>query len=410
MIDFELLRKDFPMLNGKTMQGQKLVFLDNASTTFKPYCVIHEIQRYYSEITSNSHRGDYDLCFNMDQEVLACRKTVANFVNCNPEEVVFTSGTTMSINLVAWGLGMKHLNTGDEIIISEAEHASNSLPWFSIAKLKGAVIKFVPLDEDGRITVDNLKKVINDKTKIVALAHVGNVLGYILDLKPICELVHSYGAFFVVDGAQSVPHMKVDFKDTDIDLLSFSAHKMCGPTGVGVLVGKYSILDSIDPFLNGGGNNAKFNVCGDVEYLQPPMKFEAGTIDLAGILGLSKAIQYIQNIGIDNIEKREKQLRQYAIKKLEKLNNVIIYNKKAESGIITFNVKGVFAQDEATLLNSKGIAVRSGEHCAKMLNDFLKTPATCRASLYFYTSQDEIDVFVDALAHGGDFLDAYFNE
>lgn len=407
MYDVYKIRKDFPMLQNKTMQNHPLVFLDNASTTFKPYKVIEYTDRYYKDMTSNSHRGDYDLCYFMDEEVRKTRQAIARFINCDENEVVFTSGTSMSINMIAWGYGFKFLKKDDEIIISEAEHASNVLPWFKISELTGAKIVYVPLTEDGRITPSNLRKVISNKTKVVALAHVGNVLAYTLPVKEITKIAHEFGAIVALDGAQSVPHMKIDFKDLDVDFISFSAHKMLGPTGIGCLVGKYEILEKMDPLLSGGGMNAKFHMCGDVSYLNPPFKFEAGTDNLAGIMGFRAAIEYLEEIGMDNIVEYEHQLRKYAIEQLEKLDNIIIYNKDAEGGIITFNVKGVFAQDEATLLNSYGIAVRSGEHCAKILIDFLKTPATVRASFYLYTTKEDIDAFVKALKEG-DFLDAYF--
>lgn len=407
MYDVYKIRKDFPMLQNKTMQNHPLVFLDNASTTFKPYKVIEYTDRYYKDMTSNSHRGDYDLCYYMDEEVRKTRQAIARFINCDENEVVFTSGTSMSINMIAWGFGFKFLKKDDEIIISEAEHASNVLPWFKISELTGAKIVYVPLTEDGRITPSNLRKVISNKTKVVALAHVGNVLAYTLPVKEITKIAHEFGAIVALDGAQSVPHMKIDFKDLDVDFISFSAHKMLGPTGIGCLVGKYEILEKMDPLLSGGGMNAKFHMCGDVSYLNPPFKFEAGTDNLAGIMGFRAAIEYLEEIGMDNIVEYEHQLRKYAIEQLEKLDNIIIYNKDAEGGIITFNVKGVFAQDEATLLNSYGIAVRSGEHCAKILIDFLKTPATVRASFYLYTTKEDIDAFVKALKEG-DFLDAYF--
>lgn len=407
MYDVYKIRKDFPMLQNKTMQNHPLVFLDNASTTFKPYKVIEYTDRYYKDMTSNSHRGDYDLCYYMDEEVRKTRLAVSRFINCDENEVVFTSGTSMSINMIAWGFGFKFLKKDDEIIISEAEHASNVLPWFKISELTGAKIVYVPLMEDGRITSENLRKVISKKTKVVALAHVGNVLAYTLPVKEICKIAHEYGAIVALDGAQSVPHMKIDFKDLDVDFLSFSAHKMLGPTGIGCLIGKYDLLEKMDPLLSGGGMNAKFHLCGDVSYLNPPFKFEAGTDNLAGIMGFRAAIEYLEDIGMDNIQKHEHEIRKYAIEQLEKLDNVIIYNKDAEGGIITFNVTDVFAQDEATLLNSYGIAVRSGEHCAKILIDFLKTPATVRASIYLYTTKEEIDAFVKAIKEG-DFLDAYF--
>ena len=410
MYDVNKIRQQFPMLDGHVkMQNKPLVFLDNASTTFKPQCVLNTIEKYYKDETSNSHRGDYDLCYNMDQKLLEVRKTVARFVNCEQDEVVFTAGTTMSINLVAYGYAMKHLHEGDEILITEAEHASNVLPWYKVAEIKKVKVKFIPLDKEGRLTIENVRKTITKDTKIVAIAHITNVLGYMCDIKEIAKIAHEYGAIIAVDGAQSVPHIKTDFKDWDIDFLSFSAHKMCGPTGVGALVGKYDLLCKTDPFISGGGMNEKFGLDTSVSYLLPPSKFEAGTINLAGIMGFKTAIEFLESIGMDNIHEHEMELKKYAIAKLKKLDNVIIYNKGSESGNITFNVKGVFAQDEATLLNSKGIAVRSGQHCAKLLNGFLKTPATLRMTTYLYTTKEEIDALVDALEHGGDILDAYFS-
>ena len=411
MYDIKEIRKQFPMLsNNIKMQNKPLVFLDNCSTTFKPQCVIDAEMEYYTKFNSNSHRGDYDLCYQMDVMVDQTRKAVARFINSEVNEVVFTEGTTGSLNLVAFGYGLKHLKKGDEIIISEAEHASNILPWFRVAELTGAVIKYVPLTETGRITVDNLKKVISKNTKIVSIAQVGNVLGYTVDVKEFAKVAHEFGAIMVIDGAQSVPHMRVNFKDLDIDFLAFSAHKMCGPTGIGCLVGKYDLLLDTDPFICGGGMNSTFYKNGEVNYHLPPSKFEAGTQNLAAILGFKKAIEFIETIGIDAIHEHDRELISYAISKLENNENFIIYNKDAENGILTFNIKGVFAQDEATLLNYKGIAVRSGEHCAKILDDYLKTKATCRMSTYLYTSKEEIDAFIDAINNGGDILDAYFND
>ena len=409
MFDVYEIRKQFPMLKeDKKMQNKKLIFLDNCSTTFKPQCVIDEVINYYNNETSNSHRGDYDLCFNVEQKVTKTRENVARFVNAHIDEIVFTSGTTMGINLIAYGYGLKNLKKGDEIIISEAEHASNVLPWYRLAELTGAVVKFAPLNEKGMVTPESLKKVITNKTKIVSFAHIGNVLGYTIDVKALAKIAHEHGAIYISDGAQSVPHIKTNFKDWDIDFLAFSAHKMCGPTGVGVLVGKRHLLEEMDPFLMGGGMNVKFDTCG-ATYLEAPAKFEAGTQNLAGIIAFGKAVEFIESIGIENIHQHEIELKRYMVEKLSKADNVIIYNAESDGGMLTFNIKGVFAQDEATLLNSKGIALRSGQHCAKILNDFLKTPATVRASTYFYTTKEEVDVFIDALINGGDILDAYFN-
>lgn len=410
MYDVYKIREQFPMLDGtKTMQGKPLVYLDNSSTTFKPRCVIEAINDYYMNSTANSHRGDYDLLYKMDQKVLATRKTVARFVNCEPSEVVFTSGDTMSLNLIAWGYAFKFLKEGDEIVLSVEEHASNLIPWFEIAHLTKAKVVFVSLDEEGKITIGNLEKVLNNRTKIVSLANVGNVLGYSFDVKEISDLVHKHDAILVIDGAQSVPHMKTDFKNWDIDLLTFSGHKLCGPTGIGCLVGKYHILDSMNPFLVGGGMNVDFDIETNTIPLNPPEKFEAGTQNLAGICGLKAAIEFIESIGIDNIHAHDVELNKYAVSRLKENKDIIIYNENANNGIVTFNIKGIFPEDESTLLNSKGIAIRSGQHCAKLLHHHIKLKGTCRMSTYLYTTKEEVDAFVDAVLSGGDILDAYFS-
>ena len=409
MFDVYKIREQFPMLtNDIKMQNKPLTFLDNCSTTFKPQCVIDAMNEYYTKYTSNSHRGDYDLSVNADTKIEEARKEVASLVNSEVNEVVFTTGETSGLNLVAYGYGLKYLKKGDEIILSVAEHASNVLPWFRIAELTGAVIKYVDI-VNGRILAENLRKVISHKTKIVSLAHVGNVLGYIADIKEFAKIAHEYGAIMVCDGAQSVPHIRTDFKDLGVDFLAFSAHKMCGPTGVGALIGKYELLQKMDPFTTGGGMNSVFKKDGTVDYRLPPYKFEAGTLDVAGIIGFGRAVKFIKEIGIDNIHKHDQELIDYAINKLEGYDNIIIYNKDARNGILTFNIKGVFPQDEATLMNYKGIAIRSGEHCAKLLDNYLETKATCRMSTYLYTTREEIDTFVDAIINGGDILDAYFN-
>ena len=409
MYDVYKIREQFPMLtNDIKMQKKPLVFLDNCSTTFKPQCVIDAMNDYYTKYTSNSHRGDYDLSVNADTLIEEARKEVASLVNSEQNEVIFTDGATGALNLVAYGYGLKYLKKGDEIILSVAEHASNVLPWFRIAELTGAVIKYVDI-VNGRILAENLRKVISNKTKIVSLAHVGNVLGYVADIKKFAKIAHEYGAIMVCDGAQSVPHIKTDFKDLDVDFLAFSAHKMCGPTGVGALVAKYELLQKMDPFTTGGGMNSVFKKDGTVDYRLPPYKFEAGTLNIAGIIGFGRAVKFIKEIGVDNIHKHDQELIEYAIEKLKDYKDIIIYNKDAKNGILTFNIKGVFPQDEATLMNYKGIAIRSGEHCAKLLDNYLDTKATCRMSTYLYTTKEEIDAFVDAIINGGDILDAYFN-
>ena len=410
MYDIKKIRKDFPMLQGKKMQGKPLVFLDNASTTFKPQCVIDAMNKYYTEMTANSHRGDYDLCNNVDVEVQKTRETVARFINSEVNEVVFTTGDTEALNLVAYGYGLEFLKPGDEILLSEAEHASNVLPWYRICELTGAKVVFVELD-DKKITVESVRNAFEKyhNIKIVSLAHVGNVLGYMINAKEIASIAHSHGAILVLDGAQSVPHTPIDFKDLDVDFLAFSAHKMCGPTGIGCLIGKYDLLQKMATFKTGGGMNVKFFNNQEYIPLDAPAKFEAGTLNISAIMGFKAAIDYIESIGIQEIHEHDRELCDYALSKLEGHDNIIIYNKDARNGVISFNIKGVFAQDEATLLNSKGIAVRSGLHCAKMIDSVIGTLATVRMSTYLYTSKEEIDVFVENLINGGDILDAYFN-
>ena len=411
MFDVTKIRNDFPMLDGtkKSSNNRPLIYLDNAATTFKPYSVIEACDEYYKNESVNAHRGDYDVAYKVDSKIDEIREKVAKFFNAKKIEIVFTSGCSMSMNLIAFGYGFKYLKEGDEILLTEAEHASNVLPWFKVSELTGAKIRYIPLTKEGRLTAENLKKVMNERVKVVSVAQVTNVLGFKNDIKELSKIAHEYGAILVCDAAQSAPHMKIDVKDLEVDFMCLSGHKMCGPTGIGVLYGKYELLKITDPFMTGGGDNARFEMCGNVAYLEPPAKFEAGTMNIAGIYGLGAAIDYLSAIGMDEIEKYEGELHDYAISKLKTIKDLIIYNETADSGIITLNYKGVFAQDEASYLNSHGICVRSGEHCAKLLKDILKVPATVRVSLYFYNTKEEIDALYEALKNGGNFLDAYFN-
>jgi len=409
MFDPNKIRNDFPMFkNNEKMQNNRFCYLDNAATSFKPNSVIEASNLYYEDECANAHRGDYDLAYKVDTKIDEVREKVAKFIHANKEEIVFTSGASMSLNLIAYGYGFKFLKSEDEILLTEAEHASNVLPWFKVKDLTKCKINYIPLDKEGRLTAENLKKVINKNTKIVSVAQVTNVLGFVNDIKEIAKICHENGTILVVDAAQSVPHMPVDVQDLDCDFLIFSGHKMCGPTGIGIMYGKFDLLCKMDALMTGGGDNARFDMCGNVALLEPPAKFEAGTQNIAGIYGLGAAVDYLMNIGMDNIEKYECELREYTIKKLKEIDNVIIYNEDAETGIITLNVKDVFPQDEATYLNSKGVCVRSGQHCAKMLVDFLHTVGTVRVSLYFYNTKEDIDQLIDALKTGGNILDAYF--
>ncbi|MDR0832345.1 MAG: cysteine desulfurase [Bacillales bacterium] len=398
------IRKDFPLLNAK----HTLAYFDNSATTFKPLQVVKAVDDYYLNFPSNIHRGEYDLSHNADERYEEARNIVADFINAKKEEIAFTSGTTESLNFIAYGLGKVFLKEGDEIIISTSEHASNILPWYRLQEDLKIKVKLVPLDSKGRITLKNVIKTITEKTKVISLAHVSNVLGYILPLKEIVEYAHKFNIIVVADAAQSVPHMKVDVKDLDVDFLAFSGHKMLGPTGIGVMYGKKELMNKIPPLLLGGGMNTRFDKEGNYTFKESPEKFEAGTPPIAQAIGLGEAIKYIQKIGFAEIQQHIGTLRKKLIKNLTKIEGLKIYNPNAESGIVTINYKNVFAQDIATFFNVKGVAVRSGQHCAKILNDFLMAPGTVRISIYIYNTKEEIEQLIKACQEGDNYLDAYF--
>lgn len=385
-------KKDFPMLN------KSLIYLDNCATTLKPKSVINAVSDYYENYSANAHRGDYDISRIVDDKLLEVRKKTATFINAkNPNEIVFTSGATEGLNMIIKGFFKNYLKANDEVLTTKAEHASLILPWFDVVSKNGATINYIELNDDLTLTLENVKKAITKKTKVIALAHVTNVIGDVRPIKEICQYAHKQGIIVLVDGAQSVPHEKMDVQDMDIDFLTFSAHKMLGPTGVGVLYGKEKYLKQVKPIIEGGGMNAFFDSLMNVEYKELPEKLEAGTPNIAGILGFGKAMDYINELGIDNIHKYEVDLKKYMVDKMSKLNNITIYNKDIENGIVTFNVEGVFAQDVAAYLNKKGICVRVGNHCAKILSEVLGVKNTCRASLYFYNTKEDVDKFVEAL-------------
>jgi len=396
MFDVNEVRKDFPMLQNKMMQNHPLVYLDNGATTFKPQSVIDAVTGYYTTTSCNIHRGDYDLSFQISSEYENARKSVAQFLNAEAKEIVFTSGATASLNQIAYGYGLKHLQKGDVILTTEAEHASSILPWFKVAEQTGAVIEYIELTEKGELSVENVRKALHEKVKVVVFAAVSNVLGFKNPVKEITRLVHEYDAVVVCDGAQWVPHVKTDVKDLDVDFMAFSAHKCCGPTGIGVMYGKYDLLEAMEPVMYGGGANARFDACGNILLKHAPAKFEAGTPAIEAALGLKAAGEYLQKLDMDNIEAYEADLKRYAIEKLKELDHLMIYNAEASTGIIAFNVKDVFAQDAASYLNSQGIAVRAGNHCAKILVQHLKTSETIRASFYFYNTKEDVDRFVEA--------------
>ena len=383
--DFEILNKDF-------------IYFDNSATTLKPKKVVNEVINYYTKYTANAHRGDYDNSLKVDTMYEGVREKVRDLINAKrKEEIVFTSGATMSINMVVFGFMKNKLKKGDEVLLTKMEHASNVLPWLELEKSIGIKIKYIPLDKDYKVTIENVKDMINENTKVISIAHVTNTIGDIRPIKEIGELARKKNIYLVVDAAQSVPHFDIDVQELNIDFLGFSAHKMLGPTGVGVLYGKYELLDEMIPLTFGGGMNNFFEENGDLEYKMLPTRLEAGTPNIAGVIGLGAAIDYINSLGYENIKMKEQELRKYLIDNLKKIDNVIIYNENSDSAIVLFNLKDVFAQDTAVYLNNYNICVRAGNHCAKMAKDEIGIKNTCRISLYFYNTKEEIDKLITVL-------------
>ncbi len=391
MLDIEKIRNDFPMFKN----NPDLVYLDSAATSLKPQCVIDAVVDFYTKHTSNVHRGDYDIAAMNDRLYDDTRKAVAKLINCDTNEVVYTHNVSHSLNQIAFGL-KNQLKKEDTVLLTYAEHASNLLPWFYLQKEIGFNIEYIETDVQANITIESFQKAMHEGVKIVSVAEVTNVLGSVQPIKQMCEIAHQYDAYMIVDGAQSVPHMPVDVKDLDIDFLGFSAHKMCGPGGVGILYGKKELLDQMEPVFYGGDMNARFDKDGNVILKESPIKFEAGTPNIEGVIGTGAAIEYLLSIGMENIHTYEAELRAYAIEKLSKLDNIEIYNPDNKYGPIDFNAKGVFAQDAAGFLASKNIAVRSGNHCAKILHNIIGTDQSIRASLYFYNNKEDIDKLVEA--------------
>lgn len=382
-------REDFEVL-------KNYVYLDSGATALKPSIILDPIKKYYLEETSNIHRGDYDIAIIADRKYDHTRNLVAKFINANTNEIVFTNNTTDSLNRIVFGYFKNVLKENDEVLITKAEHASNVLPWFELADSNKIKIKYIEL-ENNMVTIENVKKAINSNTKVISLAHITNVLGDIRPIKEITEYAHQKGIMVVLDGAQSVPHMKTDVKDLDIDFLAFSAHKMCGPTGVGILYGKLEHLKKMKPILFGGGMNASFASDQTRVYDDVPRCFEAGTPNVEGILAFGKIIEYLNIIGMDNIHNYVKDLRKYAIERFKEIDDIVLYNENFDSNLITFNKVGVFAQDLSIYLSRKNICIRAGNHCAKMLKECLGVKNTCRVSLYFYNTRKDIDKLIDAL-------------
>ena len=380
-------KNDFPM------KDKNLVYFDSAATTFKPYRVIDKMNEYYYNYNANSHRGDYDISFKVDDEIDYTRDLVKMFINAKrKDEIIFTKNTTESLNLVAFGFFMNYLNENDEVILSSSEHASNILPWLILSAKKNIKVVFVD-SKDEKLDINDIKEKITSRTKLISIAEITNVSGDKRDIKEICKLAHKYGILVVVDAAQSAPHIKIDVQDTGVDFIAFSAHKMCGPTGVGVLYGKYELLKKMIPYTFGGGMNENYNE-DHLELVEIPYRFEAGTPNIANIIGFSESIKFLNEIGMTEIERKEKYLRKYLIQELEKIPYVKIYNKYNEGSTVIINIDGVLSGDLGLYLNTKGICVRSGKHCAKMGDN---KEDTVRISLYFYNTYEEIDILIDAL-------------
>lgn len=391
--------KDFPTLLPDE-NGNRIIYLDSAATTQKPIPVIEAIEEYYKKSNANPHRGAYKLSLLATEAYEKSRERVKEFIGANSsKEIIFTKNATEGFNLLAYSYGMDFVNEGDEIVISIAEHHSNLIPWQRVAKAKGAILKYLYINDDGELSSDEIKNKITKKTKIVSITQVSNALGTINPIKEIIDYAHLNGAIVIIDGAQSVPHMKVNVRELDADFLVFSAHKLLGPMGIGVVYGKESFLETMNPF-NFGGDMVEYVYEQEATFDEIPFKFEAGTQNVAGAIGLAAAIDYLENIGMDNIKKIEEELITYAIAEMKKLPYVKILgtkNIKNRAGVVSFEIDGVHPHDAASLFDSHGIAIRAGNHCAQPLMRYMGINSTCRASFYFYNSKGDIDKFIEAI-------------
>lgn len=402
------IRKHFPILKHE-INGHPLVYLDSAATSQKPQQVIDAISYYYENDNSNVHRGVHTLGNRATEGYEGARDKVRNFINAKSrEEIIFTRGTTTALNIVAQSYGRANVNEGDEIVITHMEHHSNIIPWQQLAKERGAVLKYVDLEEDGTLSLEKVREVVTERTKIVSIMHVSNVLGTMNPIKKITEIAHANGAVMVVDGAQAAPHMKVDVQQLGCDFYAFSGHKMGGPTGIGVLYGKKDLLNKMDP-VEFGGEMIDFVGLYESTWKELPWKFEGGTPIIAGAIGLGAAIDFLEEIGLDNIERHEHDLAAYAIKRMSEVEGLTIYgplDPEKRAGLVTFNLNDVHPHDLATVLDMHGIAVRAGHHCAQPLMKWLDVSATARASFYIYNTEEDVDRLVDGLRIAKE----YFND
>ncbi len=382
-------REDFILLNSD------IIYFDNAATTLKPYILSQTISDYYNNYSANKGRGVYDLANKVDNAFEQTRESVKRFINAKDKsQISFTNNATDSINKIVLGYFKNKLKKDDEVLITVSEHASLVLPWFNLAKEIGIKVKYIPLDEEHKVIISNVEKSITDKTKVIAISHITNVVGDIRPIKEIVSLAHRNGIEVLIDGAQSVPHLKIDISDIDADFLVFSAHKMLGPTGLGIIYQKNLV---INPVILGGGMNEAFDLSGNIIYKDYPILLEAGTPNIADVIGFNASINYLNKIGMKNIEEYENKLRLYLLNKLKEIDDIIIYNENSESGIITFNIKNIDSSYVSKYLNKYKICIRSGAHCAKILKEDFKINNTCRISLYFYNTYSECDKFIEAL-------------
>ena len=395
-MDITSIREQFPILDQK-VNGHQLVYLDSSATTQKPISVIEAVESYYKNDNSNVHRGVHTLGSRATDLYEGAREKVRNFINApSTAEIIFNRGTTTGLNIVAQSYGLGNLKAGDEILITEMEHHSNIIPWQQVAKVTGATLKYIPLEADGTVTLDRFRETITNDTKIVAITHVSNVLGTINPIKEMAKISHEHGAIIVVDGAQSAPHLKVDVQDLDCDFYAFSGHKMCAPTGIGVLYGKKELLEAMEP-VEFGGEMIDFVGLQESTWKELPWKFEGGTPIIAGAVGLGAAIDFLTEIGLDEITAYEEKLINYAVEQLRTIDGLTIFGPEKRASLATFNLGKVHPHDVATVLDSQGIAVRAGHHCAQPLMKWLNVTATARASFYLYNTKEEVDVLVDGL-------------
>ncbi len=394
--NIESIRNDFPILNSK-VKGKQLIYFDNAATTQTPQVVIDSIVSYYSNLNANIHRGVHYLSQKATEAYENTRKKFQHHLNAkNSSEIIFTSGTTHSINLVANGF-ISILNKGDEIIVSNLEHHSNIVPWQMLCEKTGAIMKVIPMNQDGELVLSEYEKLLSDKTKVVFVNHVSNALGTINPVKDIINKAHKFGAAVLIDGAQALPHFKVDVLDLDADFYVASAHKLYGPTGVGILYGKETWLNKLPPY-QGGGEMIDEVTFDKTTYAKLPNKFEAGTPNIAGVIASGTALDYINKIGLDSIANYESELLDYATKRLMEIEGVKIYgDNNSKTSVISFNLKDLHHYDIGSIIDNEGIAVRTGHHCAQPIMDYYKISGTIRISLSFYNTKQEIDSLIDAI-------------